>query len=422
MLTRGYHPGTPKSRTQKDPPVKFIDLTDDTDIEEDLDSISFLFDRYKAPNQPLPSPGSLKAVTKRAPKPPTPPLPKPNQVSPTIPGINLLPHLNRESEKGEKQDAQKRQKLLIPNKLTITERYTLGGCEDILKLGPRQIKNHRDLREIWNPTLYFESGIHIAFKEQLTKVSPILQRLKITPGEFGRILLSVAHFVTIASGGYEASVLAKPGLHPEGLHNNWTREEPRNVPFAELLVAFTKGPVQIYESLYAGVVDEYGTLYVDVEGERYRVPKSDFTISHSHLLLALHTLAQIGVVHVTIGRLSPSRKSIGEQYFNQYNLSLSVLESIAAVQPAGADYRYGELPEGSTLFFSVVWDYEYAWYGILKSVLGTFVQHSYYSAGFNGQALNASYTYTWNFLQESYWCPVLLRDSTSERTQIEHGL
>ena len=66
MLTRVYHPGTPKSRTPKETPVKLIDLSNDTDIKEELDSISFLFDRYKAPNKPFLSPGSIKAVTKRA--------------------------------------------------------------------------------------------------------------------------------------------------------------------------------------------------------------------------------------------------------------------------------------------------------------------------------------------------------------------
>ena len=234
------------------------------------------------------------------------------------------------------------------------------------------------------------------------------------------ILLTVAHLTTLASANYQAEVLKTPGQHPEGLHNTWPQEEACNVPIGELLAILVKGPVQVHEELRVGTNVQNGTTYGVEYG--YPLPVSDFSISPSHLIVALNFLAQIGILHVSIGQYDRNREFPIDRYVDQYLVKLSILDSISTKQPVGPTYKYPELPEGHTLFFSVVWEHDYAWYGLLKSVLGTYVRDTYSKAGIDPRALISGYNYSWSPLREPYWCPVLLREANASRTQVSHEL
>ena len=403
----------------------YIDLTQDTDIEEELDQIASRFDnRLLRPiQQPLPPPGTLRAFLVRTPLPPTPPLGSPPKVRNTAIGVDLSAISERGNRNNEEEEgAGRNPRLLAPKARIVTEEYKLEGEGPTFHIlhGPRRLKSFCFAKEIWNTSLYYETNIQAAFKQELTKNLPVLQRLQTTEKEFSRILLTVAHITTLASADYQAEVLKKPSRHPEGLHNVWPGVEARNIPIGELLAILVKGPVQVHEDLRIGTNIQNGTTY-GVE-YAYPLPVSDFSISPSHLIVALNFLAQIGVLHVSIGHYERDREFPLDRYTDQYLLKLSILDSIATKQPVGPTYKYPELPEGHTLFFSVVWEHDYAWYGLLKSVLGTYVRDTYSLAGFDSRALLSDYDYNWMPLRNPYWCPVLLREANMSRTQVTYEL
>ena len=405
---------TPTDRSANSSPTdSYNDPTESLYDEEEPEELAFLFDRFRPIQQCLPHPGSLNAYLGRPIQAPTPPLARPEPVSST--GVDLAALSNQPNS--AEDEARKKQRLLEPTAIIATEKYQLPEEANFwLNHGTGTFRNFISAKSIWQPSLYYETKLQAAIKEQLTKSQPTLDRLGITQEKFSRVLLTVAHFSTLASADYDSEVLCKPGTHPESLFNVWPEKDHRDVSFAELLEVLVGNSVQVHEELRAGTYVSHGHAYG--VGYDEPLPVSDFKVSASLLLVALNFLSQVGILHVSIGRVLEGHRGIScDTYDCEYLLKLAVLDSIAAKQPVGPTYRYAELPTGRTLFFGVVWEYDYAWYGLLKATLSTYVTDTYSKAGFNQEAFGRTFVYQWHPQREPYWCPVLLRPTYTAHTQ-----
>ena len=366
--------------------------------EEENDELAALANQLSSP-----SPGSLRQLSRRSPKPPTPPLYKRTGRTRRSPRHNLLNDLQQEA----------RPRTPIFNASNISEQ---GDDESLLTqvLGPappevkrlRGIDTFFELQGIRNPKSYFETTLTKAIDRELDRHAPAIARVGLGPEGLLWTALGVAHCITVAAAGYQGRVLEQPGRHPHTGANKWGQGTPRDIPISELIVVLSRNSVQLYEKLLYGIIPqplngEYGTY-----DEEKNLPRSDFQVCPSHLIVVISFLAHIGVVHTKCGYQAP-RASVTQDPTSLYGHRLSELFYIANTQPFTGPYA--SISVNRTLFFTVVGNYDYAWYYLLRNVLNRCVKSTYANAGFHEFAIEDDlFRYHWDWDSEAkYWCPVL---------------
>ena len=122
--------------------------------------------------------------------------------------------------------------------------------------------------------------------------------------QFARIVLSVGHFIALASNNYRS----EPFAHPFHSRKERNLPETRHVLFGELFVALCTSQIEDrrYAKLLTGLtyrpdIDRY-TLRT---AQHYSVPKSYLQTSFSILFEALSFLINIGLVEVSVASLLP---------------------------------------------------------------------------------------------------------------------
>lgn len=269
-------------------------------------------------------------------------------------------------------------------------------------------KTFFEYHRLWHPISYFEATIYKFFETTAEKFHSNLVNLQVPKLKFGRILVAVDHFVTLAAIHYRIHRFNKPGLHPGHPDSYELEDDPRQVPLGEVLLALSPKPVQIHEDYLHGLI-VYGDRATNREGRD--VPVSDFQVSAKLVTLALSFLAHIGCITVGYGEYSSDRESWEpiERVSKDYGVLLAELHYFALtfVPNSGHDLLQGQ----RTFYFSVPHEYDYAWTALLRQVIAReSLGGGYYEAGFEYSYTRGGRLYTWDVDSEPYWCPVLRKD------------
>ena len=274
--------------------------------------------------------------------------------------------------------------------------------EHSLEIGYPTGKTFFDYHRIWDPLSYFEATIYRFFEATAAKFDSNLANLQVSKLKFGRILVTVDHFVTLAAVDYQIHRFNKPGLHPTHPDLYEREEHTRKVPLGEVLLALSKKPVQVHEDYLHGVVIRDNRAFTR---EGTNIPASDFQVSAKLVTLALSFLAHIGCLTVGYGEYRNDWKN-GWNPTDLTRADYGVL--LAELQYFGLtfDQQQGNtLLQGQrTFYFGVPEDYDYAWTALLRQVTA---REDPYESGFEHSFLRGDHTYTWDIESEPYWCPVL---------------
>ena len=248
--------------------------------------------------------------------------------------------------------------------------------------------------------------IYRFFEATAEKFISNLINLQVPKLKFERILVAVDHFVSVAAVDYEIHHFNKPGLPPRHPNLYEFKDDPRQVPLGEILLALSPKPVQIHEDYLNRLVVR--SEPASILGTRQGVPASDFQVSAKLVTLALSFLAHIGCITVGYEEYKPEREGITyDRSRGDYGVLLAELHHFALTFDPQAGHDL--LKQGRTFTFSIPYDYDYAWTALLRQVIAREEESDdFHVTGF--AFARSDKEYTWDIHSEPYWCPVLRKD------------